>query len=482
MSAGTRTAALAGRLPKVGVQQLLPGGVLILTAAALLIARPDGHYGLVLAVVPFVAAAVHGVAGTAVVGTLTVAAYVVLRHQLLEGGTGVWLIKLAFVAGAAVLATVMAQGRVRERTLTHTRELALALQEGLLPQHLPATSAVQVCHRYVPADTDAGVGGDWYDVIPLSSARVALVIGDVAGHGIHAAAMMGRLRTAVQTLADLDLPPDELLARLDDLVARTGQNEQRPELAATCLYLVYDPVSGHCSMSGAGQPPPALLHPDGRVEFAPLCPQPPLGVGGTRFTALDLALPVGTVITLYTDGLLDLRRHHSDTALDHLARSLGSAGPTLDGIADHVCASPHNTSDDDIALLLARTRMLPPSAVATWRYPATARSVPLARAAVSGQLSAWGLPELLPSTELAVSELVTNAVTHGGGPITVRLIRDRTLVCEVTDTGDSTPRPRRAAALDEGGRGLDLVTQLTDRWGTRSSGAGKTVWTEQALP
>ncbi|MFC1413253.1 SpoIIE family protein phosphatase [Streptacidiphilus sp. N1-12] len=462
--------------------QLLPSAVLLLAVVALLVAQPSGHYGMVLAVVPFLAAAVHAVLGTALVGGLTVAAYVLLRHQLLEDGTAVWLIKLAFVSSAAALAVFVAQARVRERALSHSRELALALQEGLLPQHLPGTSAVLVSHRYVPADTDAGVGGDWYDVIPLSGSRVALVIGDVAGHGIHAAAMMGRLRTAVHTLADLELAPDELLARMDDLVARTGESEQRYELAATCLYLVYDPVTATCSMAAAGQPPPALLYPDGKVEFAVLPEHPPLGVGGTLFRTVDLPVAPGTVIALYTDGLLDLRRHHSDAALAHLADVLGAGDGSLDEIAERVCASPHNTTDDDIALLLARTRTLPPEAVVTWEYPASTQSVPEARAAVTRQLRAWDLTELAYATELAVSELVTNAVLYGSGPVTLRLIKDRVLICEVADGSDSIPRPRQARALDEGGRGLDLVAQFTDRWGTRPTGRGKTVWTEQALP
>ena len=486
MGAGVRAAVRVRLRSGTGAVRLLPTAVLLVAVVALLVANPAGHYGLVLAVVPFLAAAVHAVVGTAVIGVLTLGAYALLRHQLLEDGAAVWLIKLAFLATASGLAVLMAQARVRERELSHSRELALALQQGLLPQHLPATTAVRVCHRYVPADTEAGVGGDWYDVIPLSGARVALVIGDVAGHGIHAAAMMGRLRTAVHTLADLELAPDELLARMDDLVARTGASEQRYELAATCLYLVYDPVTARCSMAAAGQPPPALLHPDGRVEFAVLPEHPPLGVGGTRFDTVDLPIAPGTVIALYTDGLLDLRRHHSDTALSHLADALGASagagGGTLDEIADRVCASPYNTTDDDIALLLARTRTLPSGAVATWEFPAATRSVPRARTAVTAQLEAWGLQELAFATELAVSELVTNAVVHASGPLTVRLIKDQSLICEVADTSDSAPRPRQAGTLDEGGRGLDLVSKVAQRWGTRYTDTGKTIWIEQPLP
>ncbi len=468
--------------PRPGAWRALPVAALLVATTALVAANPTGHYGLVLAVVPFLAAAVHAVVGTAVVGALTVGAYVLVRHQLADDGVGVWLIKLAFVSSASVVAVLMAQARTRERALSHSRELALALQEGLLPQRLPSTSAVQVCHRYVPADTRAGVGGDWYDVIPLSGARVALVIGDVAGHGIHAAAMMGRLRTAVHTLADLELAPDEVLTRMDDLVAREGLSEERYELAATCLYLVYDPVTARCTMAAAGQPPPAFLAPDGSLRFAPLPEHPPLGTGGTRFSSVDFPVLPDTVIALYTDGLLDLRRDHTDTALTHLAETLSAGGRGLEEIADRVCASPHTTTDDDIALLLARTRTLPPSAVATWEFPAATRSVPRARAALAQQLRTWDLEELSFAAELAVTELFTNAVVHAGGPVTLRLIKDHALICEVADSSSSAPRMRCAQPMDEGGRGLDLVSQVADRWGTRYTDTGKTIWIEQALP
>ena len=482
MLAASQALSWMCRNPGLTARRAVPLATLLVAALVLVVASPAGHYGLILAIVPFLAAATHSVAGTAVVGVLTVGTYALLRNQLAEYGTAVWLIKLGFVATSSVVAVLMAQARVRERALAHSRDLALALQQGLLPRRFPRTSAVEVCHRYVPADTKAGVGGDWYDVIPLSGSRVALVIGDVAGHGIHAAAMMGRLRTAVHTLADLDMGPDELLARMDDLVARTGANEEQCELAATCLYLVYDPVSGRGSMAGAGQPPPAFVHRDGRVEFARLPEHPPLGLGGTRFRKVDFAIAPGTVIALYTDGLLDLRRNHTDVALSHLADDLANGGPMLDGMADRVCTSPHVSTDDDVALLLARTRTLPVADVASWEYPATPRSVPRARNAVTAQLQAWGLEEMAFGIELAVSELLTNAVTHARGPVTVRLIRDLALICEVADTSSSAPRLRHAQLMDEGGRGLDLVSQVADRWGTRYTDTGKTIWIEQALP
>ena len=500
------------RKPLALVQRALPTAILIASAIALAVVNPTGHYSLILAVVPLLAAANHGVHGTAVIGALTVTAYVLLRNQVSEDATDVWLIKLAFIVVTAAVGMLLAQARARERLLVHSQDLALVLQRGLLPQDLPRTSAVEVCHRYVPADTRAGVGGDWFDVIQLPGARVALVIGDVTGHGIHAAAMMGRLRTAVHTLADLDLAPDELLSRMDDLVIRLGAGEQEGELGATCLYLVYDPVSRRCTVAGAGHTPPAFVRPDSGVEFPELPEHPPLGVGGTAFESVEFTLPEGTIIALYTDGLLDLRHHHADAALDRLAAMLapdqgpltgtpldrtGQAGTALiktpligtppiktplAEICNRVCAGQHATADDDVALLLARTRAVSGNRVASWELPADPRSAAEARAAVGRQLSAWGLEDKVFPTELAVSELVTNAVRHASAPITLRLIRDRALICEVSDGSRTTPHLHHAQLLDEGGRGLYLVSQIADRWGTRYTETGKTIWVEQALP
>ncbi|WP_370466744.1 SpoIIE family protein phosphatase [Streptacidiphilus sp. PB12-B1b] len=464
------------------LQRALPTLLLLVSAVGLVIANPTGHYSLVLAVIPLLAAAVHGVHGTAVVGTLTVTTYLALRHELAETGTTVWLLKLAFIVVVACVGLLLAQARVRERLLAHSRHLALSLQHGLLPQELPQTSAVEVCYRYVPADTKAGVGGDWFDVIQLSGARVALVIGDVTGHGIHAAATMGRLRTAVHTLADLDLAPDELLSRMDDLVVRLGDREKDREPGATCLYLVYDPVSRVCSMAAAGHTPPAFVRPDGSVEFPQLPEHPPLGVGGMPFESTELTLPEGTVIALYTDGLLDLRRRHADDALGRLAEALTPGGHPLDEICDRICADARHRADDDVALLLARTRAVADTEIAAWQYPADPRSVGEARAAVGRQLSAWGLDEQVFPTELAVSELVTNAIRYASAPIALRLIRDRALICEVSDGSSTSPHLHHAQLMDEGGRGLYLVSRIADRWGTRYSGAGKTIWLEQALP
>ncbi|MES5820335.1 SpoIIE family protein phosphatase [Streptomyces sp. RG80] len=372
------------------------------------------------------------------------------------------------------------------RRYTHARATALTLQRSLLQQNLPQQSAVEVACRYLPAGDRLGVGGDWYDVIPLSGARVALVVGDVVGHGIHAAATMGRLRTAVRTLADIDLPPDELLTHLDDIVIRLSaeaaggpDDEAAGDIGATCLYAVYDPVSRRCTLARAGHVLPVLVTRDGTVDLLDLPPGPPLGLGGLPFEAAEVDLAEGSLLALYTDGLIEARDHDVETGLDLLREALARPGPSLEATCDTVLeALLPALPDDDVALLLARTHALGVRQVATWDLESDPAAVSRARADVARQLRVWGLEELDFTTELVVSELVTNAIRYGRPPIQLRLIHDHGLLCEVSDAGGTTPHLRRARTLDEGGRGLLLVAQLAEHWGTRHASHGKTVWAE----
>nr|WSZ20055.1 SpoIIE family protein phosphatase [Streptomyces canus] len=374
------------------------------------------------------------------------------------------------------------------RRFARERTTALALQSSLLPRGLPGQAAVEVAHRYLPSGSLAGIGGDWFDVIPLSGSRVALVVGDVVGHGIPSSATMGRLCTAVRTLADVDLPPDELLTHLDDLVTHLASDD-RPdeggevaELGATCLYAVYDPVSRRLTAASAGHPPPAVVLPDGTARLVPLSTGPPLGVGGLPFEATEIELPEGAVVALYTDGLTEDRDRDVDHATDELCRALTAKTDTLDELCDTVLkAVLPEEPGDDVALLLARTRVLGADRVATWGVEPDPAHVAVTRQAATEQLAVWGLEEASFVTELVVSELVTNAIRYGEPPIQLRLIRDRTLICEVSDGSSTSPHLRRAHAFDEGGRGLLLVAQLTQRWGSRQTGSGKTIWAEQSL-
>ncbi|MFE7650341.1 SpoIIE family protein phosphatase [Streptomyces phaeoluteigriseus] len=395
------------------------------------------------------------------------------------------------------------------RRYTRERDAALVLQRSLLPHRLPEQEAVEVAACYRPADVLTGLGGDWYDLIPLSGARVALVVGEVQGHGIDAAAAMGRLRTAVRTLAALELPPDEVLAHLDDLVSRTadedaggaetrdrdrdrdedgdgngnGDGEPARVVGAGCLYVVYDPVDGRCAMAAAGHPAPAVVLPDGTITFVDLPQGPPLGAGGPPFESAELLLPEGSTLALHTDGLLSQGEQWTpDAGRERLVRALTARADSLDlRCRTVVDVLVPDRPYDDVALLMARTRRLPPDRVAQWELPADPAAVAEARKAAARLLAEWDLAELSFTTELVVSELVTNAIRYATGPIRLRLIRERTLVCEVHDGGATTPHVRHPRTTDEGGRGLLLVSQVTRRWGTRFVPDGKVIWAEQSL-
>ena len=377
------------------------------------------------------------------------------------------------------------------RRYTREHAMAVALQHSLLPRGLPEQNALDLAYRYLPAQS--GVGGDWFDVIPLSGARVALTVGDVVGHGLHAAATMGRLRTAVHNFSALDLPPDELLWHLDDLVARLDQESAATGGATaitgvTCLYAIYDPTTRLCTMASAAHPPPAVVHPDGRVEFADVPPGPPLGLTSSLpFEILQLELEEDSQLVLYTDGLIEDRHRDVDESMALLRDALGGDAPgggrrppedTCATVLDALIPS-HPT--DDVALLVARTHALAEDRIAEWDVEHDPEAVAGIRALVVAQLERWHLDEEAFATELILSELVTNAIRYGAAPVHVRLLRDRTLICEVSDASSTSPHLRHAASTDEGGRGLFLVAQLAERWGTRYLPAGKVIWAEQTI-
>ncbi|GGO87518.1 SpoIIE family protein phosphatase/ATP-binding protein [Wenjunlia tyrosinilytica] len=373
------------------------------------------------------------------------------------------------------------------RRYTREHAMAVTLQQSLLPRALPEQTGVEVAHRYLPAQS--GVSGDWFDVIPLPGSRVALVVGDVVGHGLHAAATMGRLRTAVHNFSTLDLPPDEILSHLDDLVGRIDQEEVGADggagvTGATCLYAVYDPVSRRCAMARAGHLLPALVHLDGGVTFPDLPTGPPLGLGGMPFQTAELELEEGTQIVLYTDGLVEDRTRDIDVGIEMLREALASHPdrPPEKSCQAVLDALLTERPKDDVALLIARTRAIPPDHVADWEVPFDPSAVSGMRAAVAQKLDEWGLRELAFGMELVLSELITNAIRYASAPITMRLIRDRTLTCEVADASSTSPHLRIATTMDEGGRGLFLVAQMAERWGTRYTPQGKVIWAELALP
>ncbi|MER6289003.1 SpoIIE family protein phosphatase [Streptomyces sviceus] len=370
------------------------------------------------------------------------------------------------------------------RRYTHERGMVLALQRRLLPHGLPDQDAVEVAHRYLPAESD--VGGDWYDVIPLSGSRVGLLVGDVVGHGMLSAATMGRLRTAARSFAELDFPPDEVLTHLDNLVGRLDREDPDGKgpgvIGATCLYAIYDPTTQRCLMARAGHPPPALVHPDGTVTYPELPAGPPLGLGGLPFDAAEIDLPAGSQLVMYTDGLIEDRHRDVDVVLEQLREALArpqrAPEETCRAVLDTVApAHPH----DDIALLVARVHALDPDRIAGWEMSADPALVGEVRASAMRWLSDRGLDEAAFAAELILSELITNAIRHGAEPIRVRLLYGRTLICEVSDASNTAPHLRRAASTDEGGRGLFLVAQLSQSWGTRYLPEGKVIWAECGL-
>ncbi|MEU1298316.1 SpoIIE family protein phosphatase [Streptomyces shenzhenensis] len=385
------------------------------------------------------------------------------------------------------------------RLYRREHERALILQRSLLPPGDPEASGLDIACRYLPGNAATEVGGDWFDVIELPGHRTALVVGDVMGRGLRAAVAMGELRTAVRTLALLDLEPAEVLSALDEIArglgtpggiqqaTRTARQPRDADLSevylATCVYAVYDSVTRRCTFANAGHLPPVLVEPGEAALMLDVPPGMPLGVGGEPFEEVEVELPEGALLALYTDGLVESRDHPLDEGLQAFVGALTDPTSALEDVCDHVLNTlDTHHGEDDIALLMARVQGLPAESVGDWTLPREPRSVGRAREYARGQLLGWDLEPLVDTTELLVSELVTNALRYGEGEIRLRLLLDRTLVCEVWDSGLVQPRRRRARDTDEGGRGLQLVGLLSAAWGSRRTPRGKTVWFELPLP
>ncbi|MGW2726812.1 SpoIIE family protein phosphatase [Streptomyces sp. NPDC001494] len=385
------------------------------------------------------------------------------------------------------------------RLYRREHERALILQRSLLPPGDPEASGLDIACRYLPGNAATEVGGDWFDVIELPGHRTALVVGDVMGRGLRAAVAMGELRTAVRTLALLDLEPAEVLSALDEIArglgtpggvqqaTRAARQPRDADLSevylATCVYAVYDSVTRRCTFANAGHLPPVLVEPGEAALMLDVPPGMPLGVGGEPFEEVEVELPEGALLALYTDGLVESRDHPLDEGLQAFVGALTDPTRPLEDVCDHVLNTlDTHHGEDDIALLMARVQGLPAESVGDWTLPREPRSVGRAREYARTQLVGWGLEPLVDTTELLVSELVTNALRYGEGEIRLRLLLDRTLVCEVWDSGLVQPRRRRARDTDEGGRGLQLVGLLSAAWGSRRTPRGKTVWFELPLP
>ncbi|MFF4181560.1 SpoIIE family protein phosphatase [Streptomyces sp. NPDC001691] len=395
-----------------------------------------------------------------------------------EGGV------LVFAADVTDHAEAAERLRASER---RHRETAVTLQRSLLPQELEQPDDLRVAATYQPGGTDAAVGGDWYDVITLGAGRTALVIGDVMGRGVRAAAVMGQLRTAVRAYARLDLPPHEVLQLLDGLAAEIDASQ-----IATCVYAVHDPNEGRLVYASAGHLPVLVRHEDGTVHRAEDPTGPPLGTGGWLHTSGTIALPPGATAVLYTDGLVERRREDIDEGVAALERALSGAVGTPQVVCDRLLRSLGVTAehDDDVAVLVCQhpARTGPTAELfhnAALDLLGGIEAAPRARAFASGVLVSWRFPvELRDLGVLAASELVANSLQHGTPPMRLRLRRtDRRLIIEVTDGDDHLPRRRRADPADEAGRGISIVATIASSWGSRRTpGGGKAVWCEFALP
>ncbi|MFJ8040197.1 SpoIIE family protein phosphatase [Kitasatospora sp. NPDC096147] len=355
---------------------------------------------------------------------------------------------------------------------------ATTLQRSMIPTRPPRIPGVQIAHRYLPGDPKAEVGGDWFDAIQLPGSRVALVVGDVMGHGLLSAAAMGRFRTAMQTLAALDLPPGQLLRHLDNLAHKIGDDH-----LATCLYAVYDPINRTCELASAGHVPPVLVHPDGTGELLEIPAGAPIGVGGVPFVAKKIDVSDGSMLVLCTDGLVEVRGGDIGAGLAALCGNLIDPKQTPEEACDVVLERLHSEDrQDDIALLVARFDGVPPTEVATWELTVGEAEVRRARRLVREQLAVWQLEGLTDTVELLVSELVTNAVRVARDHVQLQLIRVDKLLVEVSDDNHNLPSLEPSEELDEHGRGLNLVSKLAEKWGTARKAVGKVVWFEMALP
>jgi len=370
---------------------------------------------------------------------------------------------------ALATATATREAAAREHRIADELQRSLLPERGFHPDHL------QIATYYRAGVEGTQVGGDWFDVIELGADRTALVIGDVMGRGVQAAAVMGQLRAAVRAYARLDLPPADLLEFIDALVRDLGD-----EQIVTCLYAVYDPGEGTLSYANAGHLPPLLAIEGQPVRRLTGAGGSPLGSGPFALTQEQVALPEGATLVLYTDGLVEHRDRDIDAGIDELAAVLthlpGSLSETPGAL---VAALVPGEPDDDVAVLAAQVGPDGRRTETADRFvAANERAVREARRFVASTLARWQLPERVrDDIVLLVSELVTNAVVHGRPPIQLRLRRTPAhVVVEVHDGATFLPRKLRPTPDDEHGRGLQLVALLAERWGTRATNDGKSVW------
>ncbi|GAA2231125.1 PAS domain S-box protein [Streptomyces indiaensis] len=402
--------------------------------------------------------------------------------QLLDVDVTLWPTRAAdgTVRGACAIVRDISDRKRAEAELhalyEQQRHIALTLQRSLMGTP-PAIPGLAAAHRYLPATQGAGVGGDWFDLIPLGAGRVGILIGDVMGRGLDAAAVMGQLRAAAHALAKTGMEPRQLMQALDAVVA----DLDLPDQLVTCCYLILAPDTGEITVCSAGHLP-ALLADSGEVRVLEAPISAPLGVGGILHQQTRTAVPPGATLVLYTDGLIETPGSDIEHRLADLTRALATAftaTDALEAVADRVLAAllpGTDNHDDDVTLLLAQLPAAP-LATATTDLPAHASSVGDGRSFLTKTLIAWNCAHLADDARLMVSEVLTNAVQHAQGPLGLHLRRTATeLTVEISDHSPHLPQPRLAAPDDESGRGLLLVDALAHSWGVRPTDHGKTTW------
>lgn len=381
------------------------------------------------------------------------------------------------VSLAALLGQMLERARLRDAE----RDLAAELQRGLLPQSLGQAPGLVSTSRYLPATDGMQVGGDWYEIIRISTERVGLVIGDVQGHNMHAASTMGQLRSALRAYAAEGHDAVSVVSRSNRLMADID-----PGAFATCCYVEVDLLLGRAYVTRAGHPAPVLRSADGATRMLEVAIGLPLGVDPDEtYLAEPIELSAGDTLVLFTDGLVEDSRTSMDIGLELLATAVRAGDVTdLEAFADGL-VSRHGTAEhrpDDIALLVVRHDGLEgprPTTAKTAIDRSDPRAARHARQFISDVLLEWDLFEPRETIVLLVSEVVTNALFHTGGEVDLLMIRlpNRVRV-EVGDQASTAPLNLGAGLLAESGRGVPLVTGFSDRWGSFPRGQGKVVWFE----